>query len=257
MDTAKIGNFIKELRKKKGFTQKELAEKLHITDRAVSKWERGLSAPDISLLEPLAEILEVSISEIIAGQRKENTTNTYNTDAAIKELILYSCREIIDKLSALKKKIALKIIFTITAVIFIFLCAVQIAGDGFGIDCIPAYLHLHKTTNALESYNERKINKYIYKAKDKNVYNKLLELKEEGIEILDRDAELFKTRLDDGFMFTRANIVIRYGGINYMVYFKGTYRNGKTELIHAEDIYTDVPECIEKLEKAICTYNPG
>ncbi|MBE6865446.1 MAG: helix-turn-helix transcriptional regulator [Ruminococcaceae bacterium] len=50
MDIAKIGNFIKELRKEKGYTQKELAEKLHITDRAVSKWERGLSAPDLPML---------------------------------------------------------------------------------------------------------------------------------------------------------------------------------------------------------------
>ena len=54
MDNAKTGTFIKELRKEKHLTQKELADLLHVTDRAVSKWERGLCAPDISLLEPLA-----------------------------------------------------------------------------------------------------------------------------------------------------------------------------------------------------------
>ncbi len=48
MENQKIGNFIKELRKEKNLTQKELADKLFITDRAVSKWERGLSCPDIS-----------------------------------------------------------------------------------------------------------------------------------------------------------------------------------------------------------------
>ena len=71
MDTAKIGKFIRELRKENGMTQKDLADALYITDRAVSKWERGLSVPDIALLEPLSEVLGVSISEIIAGQRNE------------------------------------------------------------------------------------------------------------------------------------------------------------------------------------------
>ena len=57
MDNMKTGQLIRDLRKEKGMTQKELADKLHITDRAVSKWERGLCAPEISLLEPLAEAL--------------------------------------------------------------------------------------------------------------------------------------------------------------------------------------------------------
>lgn len=61
MDNEKIGAFIKELRKEQGLTQKELAEALSITDRAVSKWERGLNAPDIALLEPLAKLLGVSV----------------------------------------------------------------------------------------------------------------------------------------------------------------------------------------------------
>ena len=69
MDNVKTGAFIKALRTGKGLTQRELAERLHITDRAVSKWERGLSAPDIALLEPLAEALEVSVVELIRGER--------------------------------------------------------------------------------------------------------------------------------------------------------------------------------------------
>ena len=89
LDTAKIGNFIKELRKEKGLTQKELAEKLHITDRAVSKWERGLSAPDLTMLEPLSKIFDVTIGEIIAGRRDDNKTDNTD-DAIIKELIKFS-----------------------------------------------------------------------------------------------------------------------------------------------------------------------
>ena len=55
MDNVKFGQFIAKLRKEKNMTQKELAEKLHLTDKAISKWERGLSFPDIATLKPLSE----------------------------------------------------------------------------------------------------------------------------------------------------------------------------------------------------------
>ena len=64
MDPVKTGTLIRALRKERNMPQKDLAEHLHITDRAVSKWERGLCAPDISLLESLAETLGVSILEL-------------------------------------------------------------------------------------------------------------------------------------------------------------------------------------------------
>ena len=69
MDYQKIGNFINLLRKEKGITQKELAENLNVTIQAVSKWERGLGCPDISLLRPLADFFAISISELLNGER--------------------------------------------------------------------------------------------------------------------------------------------------------------------------------------------
>ena len=65
MDKKKIGNFIAQQRKKVGYSQKELAEKLNVTDKAVSKWERDLSCPDINSLPTLAEILGVSVEELM------------------------------------------------------------------------------------------------------------------------------------------------------------------------------------------------
>ena len=56
-----FGAFLAQLRREKGWTQKDLAEKLYVSDKAVSKWERGLSVPDVSLLLPLAELLGVSV----------------------------------------------------------------------------------------------------------------------------------------------------------------------------------------------------
>ena len=67
MDNIRVGRFIAEKRKEKNLTQKMLAEKIGVTDKAVSKWERGLSCPDVSLLIPLSEELGVSITEILNG----------------------------------------------------------------------------------------------------------------------------------------------------------------------------------------------
>ena len=65
MDKRTFGSYIAEKRKKLGMTQVQLADKLHVTDKAVSKWERGLSYPDVTLLEPLAEALSVGIGELL------------------------------------------------------------------------------------------------------------------------------------------------------------------------------------------------
>lgn len=71
MNQEKIGLFIKGLRNERKMTQADLAKKLNVTDRAVSKWERGKGLPDISLLEDLSDIFDVSILEILKGERLE------------------------------------------------------------------------------------------------------------------------------------------------------------------------------------------
>ena len=68
IDNQRFGAFISQLRRERGMTQKELAERLHVSDKAVSKWERGLSLPDISLLQPLAETFDISVTEVLSGQ---------------------------------------------------------------------------------------------------------------------------------------------------------------------------------------------
>ena len=67
MDAVKTGCLIAERRKQLNMTQKELAQKLHVSAQAVSKWERGLSFPDVSLLEPLAQQLDLTVSEVLSG----------------------------------------------------------------------------------------------------------------------------------------------------------------------------------------------
>lgn len=69
MDALKTGALIAQVRKENELTQKDLAQALHVSIQAVSKWERGLNFPDIALLEPLAELLELNVSELLAGEQ--------------------------------------------------------------------------------------------------------------------------------------------------------------------------------------------
>ena len=75
-----LGNYIAELRKKNGMTQAELAEKLGITDKAVSKWERDLSCPDIALLPRIAEIFGLSVDELMRSKPDENKVKKERTE---------------------------------------------------------------------------------------------------------------------------------------------------------------------------------
>lgn len=72
MDYEKVGHVIVTLRKEKGWTQKELADRLHLSDRTISKWERGAGCPDVSLLTELSALLGANIEEILDGDLNAN-----------------------------------------------------------------------------------------------------------------------------------------------------------------------------------------
>ena len=69
MDQIKIGQFISQMRKEKGLTQRQLADELLISDRTVSKWETGKGMPDVSLMMPLCEILGINVNELLSGEK--------------------------------------------------------------------------------------------------------------------------------------------------------------------------------------------
>ena len=87
MDQEKVGIVIKTLRKEKGMTQFQLSQMLNVTDRAVSKWERGLGCPDISLLSKISEIFSVDIRSILVGDMEENEKRSGN----MKKTKFYVC----------------------------------------------------------------------------------------------------------------------------------------------------------------------
>lgn len=87
MDNKKTGELIRVIRTEKGITQRQLAEQLNVSNAAVSKWENGHGFPDISLLEPLADALDITVTELVSGCRAEK--NTCNEDPA-KDIITLS-----------------------------------------------------------------------------------------------------------------------------------------------------------------------
>ena len=95
MDQIKIGRFIAERRKTVGMTQIQLAEKLNITDRAVSKWENGRSLPDSSIMLALCELLEISINDLLSGEVV--TMDNYNKESENNLLEMVEHKEQADK----------------------------------------------------------------------------------------------------------------------------------------------------------------
>lgn len=89
MDCKKIGELIFQLRKEKDMTQKQIADIMNISDKTISKWERGLGCPDISLLQELSEILEVNISGILSGEINLNQS----VEGNMNKLKFYVCEK--------------------------------------------------------------------------------------------------------------------------------------------------------------------
>ena len=90
MDQLKIGKFIAECRKQKQLTQLQLADKLGITDKAISKWERGIAMPDTSIMLELCDILCISVNELLNGER----INMENSNEKNEQLLLDMAKEL-------------------------------------------------------------------------------------------------------------------------------------------------------------------
>ncbi|HWT74450.1 MAG TPA: helix-turn-helix domain-containing protein [Mobilitalea sp.] len=105
MDNKKIGDFISTMRKRNNMTQKDLADRLGITDKAVSKWERGAGYPDISILKPLADVLGITVNELLDGEASDNPTE--NTAREIDHALEYADKIITMKENKFGKIIAI------------------------------------------------------------------------------------------------------------------------------------------------------
>ena len=112
MNQEKIGKFIAEARKEKNMTQQELADKLCVTDRAVSHWENGRRLPYYSLLKELCDILSISINELFAGEKISNENYKEKADENLMNALENSSFSLKEKIAYYKKKWKKEHIFT-------------------------------------------------------------------------------------------------------------------------------------------------
>lgn len=119
MDNKKTGKFIAQRRKEMNLTQKQLAEKLNVTDKAVSKWETGNGAPDISLLTALSNSLNVSVIELLDGEYSERT----NPEVQSTKIVIEALRE--------AKKARIKTTLSILAILVILFSLINIVAYGY------------------------------------------------------------------------------------------------------------------------------
>ena len=111
MDQLKIGKFIADCRKQKNLTQMQLAEKLGITDKAISKWERGIAMPDSSIMLELCDILGISVNELLSGEKISMENNSQKNE----QLLLDMAKELAEKNKTIWSSMFAIMIVSITA----------------------------------------------------------------------------------------------------------------------------------------------
>ena len=124
MNQEKIGKFILKLRKEKNMTQQELADKIGVTDRAISKWENGRGMPDLSLMKPLCEELGITINELISGEKLDKKEYKEKSEENIINTISYSDNKI-KKTKTLFKAIVSILIIIFVSLAFMFIIDVR------------------------------------------------------------------------------------------------------------------------------------
>ena len=109
MDQIKTGQFIKAIRKEKNLTQREVAEKLNISEKTVSKWETGNGLPEVGLMLPLCELLEISVNELLSGERLDEKRYFEKAEQNIMSLI--------EEKAQAKKKIVISILIAFITIL--------------------------------------------------------------------------------------------------------------------------------------------
>ena len=131
MSNKNIGEIISSLRKEKGMTQTDLAEKMNVTDKAVSKWERNLSCPDVNSIPKLAEVLGTTVEELLNAQTKKE-------DNKINEII---------NIALIGISLAMGICIIVTSILKQIDINTAITMLGIGMSCLAIYLLKNKDNN--------------------------------------------------------------------------------------------------------------
>lgn len=255
MDNNTTGAFISARRKELSLNQKQLAEKLGVTDKAVSKWETGRSAPDIALLEPLARELGVSVVEILQGEKVKEE----NFPAVSDKVVVKTMKK--DKLN-LKRAVAVSICAVLTVICMIamvfpayhYFTTVPVNNEEAVIKEISEYWAEREAKNLTDFRiikSEKKADYYFYLFTDgEDAY---VALCEENSIFKDRISEWGGTKVDNpnevgqyccGFNSMTFNIFFGYGMTDkeYSYYYRGSKVTQAIEGGYFMDTFIDVAD---------------
>ena len=154
MEQKRIGSFIAALRKEQGLTQSQLAEKLHISDRTISKWERGVGIPDASLMLPLCSELQISVNELLTGEKIPSENIVSGGEEIVMELLTQYKR----KMNRIVIAMVVLFYFAATLVAFV-LCNRLVTGTYMDrgaewIDGIERGMEIAVNTNSIENLRQ-------------------------------------------------------------------------------------------------------
>lgn len=268
MDQVKIGRFIAELRKEQKITQLELATKIGVTDRAISKWENGRGLPDISLISPLCEALSISIDELLEGERVESSQKL---TVAHKNLI----NILGDREQEKRKTKKLLILFSLFLIIVILtyitlipMCYASLRGDGYSFTAAYATQLAKSVSNSISKGDFSKAAKSIGfpnpKIKDRSVAEEewvasMEDLREKGFSI--KQLTISRMISDDHHVLGGATIIVydreknRDYIFNYDVYFDDGGITFLKKRLNIEEGREE--EIVALINDALCTYYAG
>lgn len=199
MDPKKTGMIISNARKKLNITQKALADKLYVSDKAVSKWERGLCFPDISVLIPLTEILNISLYDLLRGEKMSKK----EVEETLKSTIYYSNNE-------LKKKKKKYVLISSIIILIILLISITILLFTSNNNDISAIID-RDTLHDINYYNKYKTT--LENSDEENLESLIMEL---PLNWKERQFEITKDKIKINYDITYNNMVRAYNDENYV-----------------------------------------
>ena len=270
MDQIQIGRFIAQLRKEQNMTQLNLAEKLGVTDRAISKWENGRGLPDVSLMKPLCEILGITVTELLNGERSKETDISNKMEETV--YVVLSDREIqIKNTEKVKKKYSvLRIITIIFGTVIGFALVLMIfsgvIGEGYSVYTAILTQKAKMVSNLIVEEEYEKAVKYIgFTGKDTDFAkeNWIAGMKSLS-DIIDIESiEISKIILDDYFPKGDYTMTVydRQSQVKHIYQGFVTSQNGGITFAGTNIPYNNIDytrgEIAYSLEDVFCTYFPG
>lgn len=234
MNYEKIGQFIARLRRDKSLTQKELATLIGVTDKAISKWERGLGCPDVSLLESLSMVLDVSILEILKGRKiSVEDLDTENINDFVLETVQYSEQNRKEKYQkVIKNSLTVFMIAIISFLLFLNIYHIQ-------------YLKM------TESYDFNNSTVEKMHSNLKILQAKIDEIKNAKLRYTEQDRGELLQNLEESYRYLKENPLLQYKGFQTFhindLYIIDLYRYSSLSLINGYQI-------LEKYDSSITSY---